>query len=264
MRGQLHAAPPLAPTAAGTQHESMPPQLGFALLLSALHTLTLFSLTALFGWLFRRGIGRRFQIAGGKAPDAALERAALREVVIGQAAFPLVCYFAVYPLWTMAGGSMAAGWPAALVVLLHLLAFIAVEDTIFYWGHRLLHTRWLFSHVHYRHHRFRIVRGHVAEYAHPLESLLNLIAFFAGPIALGSPLPVFAIWIVVRMAETVEAHSGYAFTGSSSRHSFHHLHAQRGCYGSFMSPWDRLLGSDRLWRQQRSTQAAPAPVPRPR
>ena len=230
----------------------MPPQLHFALLLSALHTLTLLSLTALFAFMLRRGLLPRYQVAHGRAPDAALGRSALREVLLGQAAFPLACYFAVYPLWTLAGGSMDDGWPSPLVVLLHLLAFILIEDTIFYFGHRLLHTRWLFRHVHYRHHRFRFVRGYVAEYAHPLENLLNLVALFAGPVALGSPLPVVALWIVVRMVETVEAHSGYAFTASSSRHSFHHLHAQRGCYGSFMSPWDRLLGTDRLWRQQRA------------
>jgi len=162
-------------------------------------------------------------------------------------------------LWTATGGSMSAAWPPLWLLLLHLLAFIAIQDTIFYWGHRMLHTRWLFSHVHFRHHRFRIVRSHVSEYAHPFENLINLIALFAGPVALGSPLPAVAVWIVVRIAETVEAHSGYAFTGSSSRHAFHHLHAQRGCYGSFFGPWDWLLGTDRLWRQQRQARTGAAP-----
>jgi sterol desaturase/sphingolipid hydroxylase (fatty acid hydroxylase superfamily) len=251
-----HAAGP-------AQHGGMPPQLSFALLLSALHTLTLCSLTALFGFMLRRGLAPRFQVSSGKAPDAALNRSALREVLLGQALFPVLCYFAVYPLWIAAGGRMDAAMPPLWLVALHLIAFIAVEDTLFYWGHRLLHTRYLFARVHYRHHRFRLVRGHVAEYAHPLENLLNLVALFAGPILLASPPQVLAIWIVVRMAETVEAHSGYAFTGSSSRHAFHHLHAQRGCYGSFMSPWDRLLGTDRLWRAQRSARAAPASAATP-
>jgi sterol desaturase/sphingolipid hydroxylase (fatty acid hydroxylase superfamily) len=171
----------------------MSAQLSFALWLSALHTLTLLALAALFAFMLRRGIARSFQIAGGKAPDPALSRSALREVLLGQAAFPFACYFVVYPLWTLAGGSMSAPWPPFWLLALHLLAFIAIEDTIFYFGHRGLHTRWLFRHVHFRHHRFRIVRSHVAEYAHPLENLLNLVALFAGPIALGSPFPVVAI-----------------------------------------------------------------------
>lgn len=240
----------------------MAPQLSFALLLSALHVSTLLVLGGLFTFMHRRGIARRFQIAGGKVPDAALSRSALYEVVLGQAAFALACYFLIYPLWTATGGGMSAPWPPLWLLLVHLLVFILIQDTIFYWGHRMLHTRWLFSHVHFRHHRFRIVRSHVSEYAHPLENLINMIALFTGPIVLGSPFPVVAVWIVVRIAETVDAHSGYAFTGGSSRHSFHHLHAQRGCYGSFFAPWDRLLGTDRLWREQHKA-ARPAPLQSP-
>jgi sterol desaturase/sphingolipid hydroxylase (fatty acid hydroxylase superfamily) len=236
--------------------------LRFALWLSALHTLTFFTIWGGFALLFRFDALKRFQIAGGKPPpDAALSRLALREVLFGQALFPVVCYFAIYPLWTLTGGRMTGQWPPLPHVVGYLLAFIAVEDTIFYFSHRLMHTRWLFSHVHYRHHRFRIVRVPVAEFAHPLENLINLIALFAGPVALGAPFPVVALWMVVRIAETVEAHSGYALSPVSSRHSFHHLHAQRGCYGSFVSPWDMLLGTDRMWREWRKSQRQAALQP---
>jgi sterol desaturase/sphingolipid hydroxylase (fatty acid hydroxylase superfamily) len=229
----------------------MDERLRFALVLAGLHTATLLAVWGCFAWLFRRGIARRFQVGDGKAPDVELSRRAVREVLIGQVLFVLLCYAAVYPLWTRAGGRM--GSPAtALQMGVHLLAFILIEDTVFYWSHRLLHTRWLFRHVHVRHHRFRHVRGFVAEYAHPLENALNFVAFFLGPILLGTPFSILCIWIVVRMFETVEAHSGYGFTGVSSRHSFHHLHAQRGCYGSFLSPWDLALGTDRQWRKWRA------------
>jgi sterol desaturase/sphingolipid hydroxylase (fatty acid hydroxylase superfamily) len=233
----------------------MPAQLAFALFVALLHTATYVATWGLFTLLFRRGIARRAQVAGGKSPDDALCRTARRELLFAQIGFPVAVYFAVYPLWVRAGGSMSAGWPAAWIVLLHLLVFIAVEDTIFYWSHRLLHTRFLFSRVHYRHHRFRIVRGESAEFAHPLEALFNFVAMFAGPVALGSPFPVIALWIVVRIAETVEAHSGYALSPVSRRHAFHHLHAQRGCYGSFVSPWDFVLGTDRPFRAWQKSQA---------
>jgi sterol desaturase/sphingolipid hydroxylase (fatty acid hydroxylase superfamily) len=232
----------------------MDERLRFALVLAALHTATLVGVWGCFAWLFRRGIAPRFQVAEGKLPDADLSRRAVREVLQGQLLFPLLCYAAVYPLWVRMGGRM--GSPVTLLQAgTHLLAFIVLEDTLFYWSHRLLHTRWLFRHVHVRHHRFRHVRGFVAEYAHPLESALNFVAFFLGPILLGTPFLILCVWIVVRMFETVEAHSGYAFTGVSSRHSFHHLHAQRGCYGSFLSPWDLALGTDRQWRTWREAQA---------
>jgi sterol desaturase/sphingolipid hydroxylase (fatty acid hydroxylase superfamily) len=38
--------------------------------------------------------------------------------------------------------------------------------------------------------------------------------------------------------------------GSASRHGFHHLHANDGCYGSFLGLWDTLLGTDRAWRAE--------------
>jgi 4-alpha-methyl-delta7-sterol-4alpha-methyl oxidase len=235
----------------------MEPALRFALLIGFLHSATLLVVWGATSGLLRRGAFPRFQVANGKAPDAALVARARRDVLPGQLLLPAACYFIVYPLWIRAGGSMA-GWHSPLQLCLHILAFILIEDTVFYFAHRALHTRWLFRHVHAQHHRFRYVRGLSAEYAHPLESLANFIAFFLGPILLGSPFAIVVVWIPLRMLETVEAHSGYAFTASSSRHAFHHLHAQRGCYGSFFAPWDRLLGTDRQWRAQRDAQRAPS------
>jgi sterol desaturase/sphingolipid hydroxylase (fatty acid hydroxylase superfamily) len=237
----------------------MSPPLQFALGLAALHTLTFLAVSGFFALLFRGGIATRYQVASGQPPDAALGRAALREVVVAHLFFPAAVYLAVYPLWVGAGGSMATPAPPLWTFALHLVAFIAINDTIFYWSHRLLHTRWLFRKVHYRHHRFRIVRGVSAEFAHPLESLFNFIALFAGPVLLATPFPVFAVWMVVRIAETVEAHSGYMLSPVSSRHAFHHLHAQRGCFGSFVSLWDALLGTDRNWREWRKSQQTVLP-----
>jgi sterol desaturase/sphingolipid hydroxylase (fatty acid hydroxylase superfamily) len=233
----------------------MDAQLRFALVLAVLHSATLLGFWGLFALMQRRGIARRFLVAEGKSPDPLLARRGAREVVVGQLLFVPLCYFLVFPLWSRMGGRMEGGF-SVLGLLWQLLVFILLEDTIFYWAHRLLHTRWLFRHVHVRHHRFRHVRGFVAEYAHPLESAINFVAFFIGPILLGSPFSIVAIWIVVRMLETVEAHSGFAFSGSSSRHSFHHLHAQRGCYGSFVSPWEIALGTDRQWREWRTANRA--------
>ena len=236
----------------------MDARLRFTLAVTLLHALTVAVVWGVFAWLFRRGIGRRFQVGGGKTPSPELARWALRELAINHVLFGPVVYLVIYPLWFARGGRVDAAFPPLDRLALHLLAFIAVEDTIFYWGHRLLHTRFLFRHVHAKHHRFRYVRVPAAEFAHPLENLINLIAFFAGPILLGSPMPTVLVWIVLRMIETTEAHSGYAFTGMSSRHAFHHLHAQRGCYGSFLSPWDFLMGTDRKWRQWHNA-GSPAP-----
>lgn len=230
-------------------------RLFFSLAVSGLHSLTLLSVWGLFAWMFHRGVARDRQVVGGKAPDRLLMQRAVREVALGQLGFIPMMYFVVHPLWQMGGGRFGAPAPGGLEVLWQLLVFVLVNDTLFYWSHRALHTRTLYKRVHGRHHRFRHVRGPSAEFAHPIENLANLIAFFAGPCLLGAHFTTLCIWVVIRMAETVEAHSGYAITNSASRHAFHHLYAAKGCYGSFFSPWDRLLGTDRHWQSWRRESA---------
>jgi sterol desaturase/sphingolipid hydroxylase (fatty acid hydroxylase superfamily) len=240
----------------------MAPQLTFALVLAVLHTTSLLGATAIYTRLLARGALAKQRVAEGAAPDAGLLKQATREVLLGQPIFGVLCYFAVYPLWVRAGGEMTASfasvWEALLTFVWHFAVFVFLNDTIFYFSHRLLHTRWLFKHVHVRHHRFRFVRGLVAEYAHPVEDAANFIAFFAGPVLLGSPFPIVATWVFLRMLETVDAHSGYALTPAASRHAFHHMYAARGCYGSFAGLWDRVLGTEREWRKWRD-EGSPTP-----
>lgn len=229
----------------------------FTLLLSAIHTTTLLVVWGGFTVCFRFGLGRRFQASEGRPPPARLMRRAVRDMAVAQLIFPVLQYFVVYPLWQARGGQAALAIPELSLLAGHLLAYFLLQDTLFYWSHRTFHRPWMFRHFHFLHHRFVYVRGPVAEYSHPLEGAANFIAFFAPPILLGSPLAVVAVWVFIRVVETVEAHSGYAYTGWASRHSFHHVRASGGCYGSFWSPWDRLMGTDRQWRQwQRRTTAA--------
>ena len=228
--------------------------LHFALTLGALHTATFAIVWGLFSWMFAHDIAKRFQVAGGKHADDELAAKARRELIGGHLLFVLLVYAVVYPLWTWRGGSMQAAMEPPLVVVAKIAAFILIQDTIFYWSHRTLHRPYRYRRIHARHHRFRYVRTPVAEFAHPVENALNFIAFFAGPLTVGCSFPTLMLWVGLRMVETCEAHSGYALTGVSSRHSFHHLYAAKGCYGSYISPWDRLLGTDRQWRAWRREQ----------
>jgi len=233
-------------------------QLRFALTLALLHTATCLACGVFFTYLFRRGVAPDRQVGPGRLPNPALAKSALLEVAIGQLLFALMTYFLVYPLWVRTSGGMDAPWHGFWMMLLHLVAFALIQDTIFYWSHRVLHTRWLFKHIHSKHHRFRFIRPVVAEYAHPIENTLNFLAFFAGPVLLGTPWLTLQIWVVVRMIETLEAHSGYTFTAISDRHSFHHLYATKGVYGSFVSPWDWVMGTDREWRKLKAEAKAKA------
>ena len=60
-------------------------------------------------------------------------------------------------------------------------------DFMFYWTHRLLHSKWLYKTVHKQHHLFRTSVGVAASYQHAVEGLIQLFNWF---------LPIgFAGWL---------------------------------------------------------------------
>jgi plant 4alpha-monomethylsterol monooxygenase len=221
----------------------------FTAVIWGVHELAFFASWGLFTLLFRYNVAPRFQVAGGKAPAAELSRKAVVDVLGGQGLLLVLTAFVVYPAWAFMGGRMGAPLPSVFELAWQLLACILLQDTIFYWSHRVLHRPALFKKIHVKHHTFRHVRGHSAEYAHPVESMVNLVALMLPAIVLQVHLLTFAVWMLVRVVETVYAHSGYAFTGLASRHAFHHMYAAKGCLGSFFGVWDRLMGTDRQWRE---------------
>ena len=45
-------------------------------------------------------------------------------------------------------------FPCRNVILTQITFYFILEDFIFYWGHRILHTKWLYKHVHSVHHEY--------------------------------------------------------------------------------------------------------------
>lgn len=226
----------------------------FVAVVWGLHEVVFFATWGLFGVLFRLGAGIKYQVAQGKAPADDLSSKAVREVLQGHVLLFAVTAFVLYPAWLFFGGHRGDPLPSLFEIAWQILACIVIQDTLFYWSHRALHVPRLFKAIHVKHHTFRHVRGHSSEYAHPVEVLANLAAFMIPPIVLGTHLLTFGIWVVIRVFETVEAHSGYAFTRLASRHAFHHLYAAKGCLGSFFGIWDRVMGTDKQWREWRKEQ----------
>ena len=93
----------------------------------------------------------------------------------------------------------------------------------------------------------------------------TVIPFTAGPLLFGCHYWTLWQWMILRVGETVEGHSGYEFafspfrllpmSGSSTGHDFHHSH-NVGNFGSFFSYWDRLCGTDRAFAKWEAKQAA--------
>lgn len=138
---------------------------------------------------------------------------------------------------------------------LSLPALILWHDTYFYWTHRLLHTRWLFRHVHSVHHRSRQPSPWAAYAFHPIEALVNGLVT---PLALavvpvhGGVLLLFALHQILRNAhghaavETmprgfVRHWLGRQFTTTTHHHLHHEFSI--GHYALWFTWWDRMCGT---------------------
>lgn len=229
----------------------------FTLVVWGLHEVVFFAAWGLFGLLHHYNVAPRFRVAEGKAPPPELSRRAVVEVLGGQVLLLAVTAFVFYPAWRAMGGTSGDPWPSLFTIAWQVLVCILLQDTMFYWSHRILHSPRLFRAVHRKHHDFRYVRGHSSEYAHPVELTANVVSFILPAILLGTHLLTFGVWVTIRVYETVAAHSGYAFGPIASRHAYHHLYASRGCLGSFFGIWDRLMGTDAHWREWRTKQPHP-------
>jgi fatty acid hydroxylase domain-containing protein 2 len=169
---------------------------------------------------------------------------------------PLVLYV-LYPFFVEQTVSMKPqNFPCAKEMLCHLIVCVIVEDFMFYWSHRILHTPFLYKRFHKQHHEFTVLTGCslAAEYTHPVESLVgNILPVMLGPLLTCCHLSTLALWIVIRMLKTCDAHSGYRFKYSpfsfcfplnpAERHDFHH-ETGKGSFGSFFLVWDAWCGTD--------------------
>ncbi|XP_055831874.1 methylsterol monooxygenase 2-2 isoform X1 [Solanum dulcamara] len=123
---------------------------------------------------------------------------------------------ASYPVFKLMGMRNTLPLPSWKVISTQVLFYFVLEDFIFYWGHRILHTKWLYKHVHSVHHEYATPFGLTSEYAHPAEILFLGFATIVGPAITGPHLITLWLWMVLRVLETVEAHCGYHFPWSLS------------------------------------------------
>jgi len=213
---------------------------------------------------------RKYKVQQGKTPDKALLRKCLLESFFQQLFLRPIVIWALYPVFARHGVVGGAELPGLLTCLLHFLVILAVNDTGFYWAHRLLHAvPFLYKHIHKKHHTFITPIGFAAEYSHPVEGVFaNGLPTVAGALIMGSHLYIFVAWLVIRILETVDSHSGYELPfspfhmlrvvqGGVDRHDFHHSH-NTGCYGALFTFWDWACGTNRPydeWKQKESAAA---------
>lgn len=171
---------------------------------------------------------------------------------VGQAAFVILRNHAllVVGIAGTAGALHLRGWdplagPSAWwIVLLQLVAMALLTEVLFFTGHRWLHTRWLYRHVHHVHHRFRAPTAWSAQYAHWFEYAIGNVVPLGLPMILVAPdLLTILCFGVLALLNTQLVHSGYQLPLApwTVPHDLHHYRVTVN-YGS-LGLMDRLFGS---------------------
>jgi len=157
------------------------------------------------------------------------------------------------------GFSMALPLPPVRDLAWQLPAFFVIEDFYFYWVHRGLHHKSVYKYVHKVHHEHKHPFGIAAEYAHPVETFILGIGTLLGPLFFAKHMITLWAWLLVRLWETVEDHSGYdlpfnptnliPFWGGAVHHDYHHKTFE-GPYSSIFTWCDWIFGTDAGFRAQ--------------
>jgi len=127
------------------------------------------------------------------------------------------------------------GLPTPWTLLWQNYFCLVVEDVVSTIFHRLLHTSYLYKHVHKQHHTYTQAVGICAEYEHPLEYFLDgYLPLTISSALLGNRMHIVTYLIIAChrvIAATIE-HSGYEFPfepsellpfkTSSRYHDYHH------------------------------------------
>jgi sterol desaturase/sphingolipid hydroxylase (fatty acid hydroxylase superfamily) len=133
--------------------------------------------------------------------------------------------------------------------------FLILDDTWFYWMHRLLHHPKIFKYIHKTHHKSIDVNPFTSLSFHWAETLL--LTIWIVPVSLVFPmyLPAFGILQIWGLLDNVKSHLGYEFfpswwnkslgklMTSSTHHNMHHSKFN-GNYGVHFRIWDKLLGTE--------------------
>lgn len=149
--------------------------------------------------------------------------------------------------------------PDLLTSCLQILFFFLINDFVFHFSHKMLHTDLFYKSIHYKHHEFKTPISISAEYAHPVEYIMgNIIPASLGPLILNLlsidvHLTTIMIWTIIGIGATLEQHSGYEFTWSPFNiipftfstyyHDFHHTRF-KGNYSSNFILWDFIFSNN--------------------
>lgn len=128
---------------------------------------------------------------------------------------------------------------------------IFLQDTYFYFTHRMMHTKWFYRHIHLVHHRSVLTNPYTSFSMHPMEKIIELL-FFPFVLCLIPMTPnVLLLYIFMSSLINFIGHSGFEFNDLSkvppnplattpTFHERHHM-TPNSNYALYLKFWDVLL-----------------------
>lgn len=146
-------------------------------------------------------------------------------------------------------------WEHPIWSVASFFVLLFIDDTWFYWIHRLLHHPKLYRLIHEEHHKSIDVSPFTTLSFHILEPFL--LSLWILPMAFFFPIyaPALGLLQLWGFLDNLKSHLGYelypswwneswlAFLTSSTYHNLHHSHFN-GNYGVHFRFWDRWLGTE--------------------
>ena len=241
----------LAPWHAAMAQNKFSDRMVFVLVTSLVHTV-MFIVAALpfvlcdqWGWLQQYKLPR-------KTSTSLLHWALAKEMVSNHIVTSPLAALIAYPMFRYFGMPNIVEAPDLDIVHLVRTFLIAhfLNDVGFYVTHRILHTKYFYS-FHKKHHAFHATIAPAAEYSDFLESVFsNTLPTIAGCLFFGRHPLIFWVWLALRLHQTYEVHSGFAFLHTwadfflltHARDTIEHDHHHTVNKGNFGSLWLDYLG----------------------
>ncbi len=205
--------------------------------------------------------------------DRPMRRAVMQEIRLSLLSSVLYAAPAAVTLvaWLHGGTLIYSDWSAyggVPYLLLSAFVYLAIQDSYYYWAHRLMHHPRLFRYMHAGHHRSRQPTPFASFAFDPAEALatawlLPALAFVI-PIHIGLVVLLLALMTVTAVLN----HSGWEVLPerfvdgpigrhlvSATHHGLHHTRFSAN-YGLYFRFWDRVMRTDAMPAE---VSRAPAP-----
>jgi len=146
--------------------------------------------------------------------------------------------------------------PPLPVRLSQFFLAMVIMDTYQYFVHRYLHTnKFLYKHIHSKHHNLVVPYAYAALYAHPFEGfVLDVIGGGLAALITGMTPLTAVFFFSFGTMKTVDDHCGFMLPGHplhmllSNNSAYHDVHHQ--LYGNkhnfsqpFFITWDKIMGT---------------------